>query len=130
MEHFNELYVVMEFAQLDLSKMCKSGVYLEHDHIQLLTYNILCAVKYLHSAGILHRDIKPGNILLNDDCEAKICDFGLARSIYSSNTSRHNRILSSGNGLSSISMFANPFIESYSMQPASINTETTKTHKR
>ncbi|CAG0922474.1 unnamed protein product [Notodromas monacha] len=36
-------------------------------------------MKYLHSASILHRDIKPGNLLVNSDCVLKICDFGLAR---------------------------------------------------
>lgn len=36
-------------------------------------------MKYLHSAGILHRDIKPGNLLVNSNCLLKICDFGLAR---------------------------------------------------
>lgn len=36
---------------------------------------------YIHSAEILHRDLKPANILLNEDCEVKICDFGLARSV-------------------------------------------------
>jgi len=44
-------------------------------------YNLLCAVKYLHSANVLHRDLKPANVLVNEDCSVKICDFGLARSI-------------------------------------------------
>ncbi|EEB99906.1 hypothetical protein MPER_00288, partial [Moniliophthora perniciosa FA553] len=34
---------------------------------------------YIHSANVLHRDLKPGNLLVNADCELKICDFGLAR---------------------------------------------------
>lgn len=36
-------------------------------------------LKYLHSAGVIHRDLKPSNILVNENCDLKICDFGLAR---------------------------------------------------
>ena len=54
---------------------------MELKHIQLVVYNLLCAMKYIHSANVMHRDIKPGNILLNEDCSVKVCDFGLARPI-------------------------------------------------
>ncbi|MBZ6376142.1 MAG: protein kinase [Kocuria palustris] len=36
-------------------------------------------MKYVHSAGVVHRDLKPSNILINENCDLKICDFGLAR---------------------------------------------------
>ena len=43
---------------------------------------MLRGVLYLHSANIMHRDIKPSNILMNMNCDLKICDFGLSRGIY------------------------------------------------
>lgn len=80
-EHFETLYVVLELAESDLKKVIKSAIHLQLKHIQLVVYNLLCAVKYLHTANVLHRDLKPANILVNEDCSVKICDFGLARSI-------------------------------------------------
>ena len=47
----------------------------------MIIYNLLCGVKYMHSAKVIHRDIKPANILINEDCTIKICDFGLSRSL-------------------------------------------------
>ncbi|CAI5509527.1 unnamed protein product [Closterium sp. Naga37s-1] len=43
-------------------------------------YQLLRGLKYVHSAKVLHRDLKPSNLLLNANCDLKICDFGLARS--------------------------------------------------
>ncbi|CAI2361708.1 unnamed protein product [Moneuplotes crassus] len=78
---FNSINIVLEFADSDLKKLCKSNLKLEEIHIKTLMYNIMCSLKYLHSASILHRDIKPGNILVNEDCSIRLCDFGLARSV-------------------------------------------------
>ena len=81
LETFTTLYVVLELAESDLKKVIKSAIHLTLKHIQLVVYNLICAVRYLHSANVLHRDLKPANILVNEDCSVKICDFGLARSI-------------------------------------------------
>jgi len=54
---------------------------LTDDHVQFFIYQILCALKYMHSVGVVHRDLKPSNVLLNADCTLKLCDFGLARGV-------------------------------------------------
>lgn len=46
---------------------------------QYFLYQLLRGLKYVHSANVLHRDLKPSNLLLNANCDLKICDFGLAR---------------------------------------------------
>lgn len=40
---------------------------------------MLKGLKYMHLAGIYHRDLKPKNLLVNSNCDLKICDFGLAK---------------------------------------------------
>lgn len=72
-------YVITELLQSDLHKIIVSPQHLSADHIKVFLYQILRGLKYLHSARILHRDIKPGNLLVNSNCVLKICDFGLAR---------------------------------------------------
>ncbi|XP_058245956.1 mitogen-activated protein kinase 13 [Hemibagrus wyckioides] len=76
LETFQDFYLVMPYMYTDLSKV--RGV-LTEDRVQFLVYQMLCGLKYIHSAGIIHRDLKPGNLAVNQDCELKILDFGLAR---------------------------------------------------
>lgn len=47
--------------------------------LQYFLYQILRGLKFIHSANVIHRDLKPSNLLLNANCDLKICDFGLAR---------------------------------------------------
>jgi serine/threonine protein kinase len=54
---------------------------LSDDHAQYFIYQNLRALKALHSADVIHRDLKPSNLLLNANCDLKVCDFGLARSV-------------------------------------------------
>jgi len=46
-----------------------------------ILYNSLCAIAFLHESNVVHRDLKPANILVNSDCNAKIGDFGLSRTL-------------------------------------------------
>ena len=57
------------------------GTQIEEDHILKILYNMICAVAFIHSTNIIHRDLKPANILIDSDCNVKICDFGLSRTL-------------------------------------------------
>lgn len=70
----------MSFIDQDLNKVLKVKNFSE-EHMTIILYNLLCALHFLHSANIMHRDIKPGNILVTKDCQIKICDFGLSQTI-------------------------------------------------
>ncbi|KAL4164868.1 hypothetical protein KRP22_003609 [Phytophthora ramorum] len=76
---FTDLYLVFDFVDTDLHKLIMSPQYLTIRHIQVFLYQLLCGLKYVHSANVIHRDMKPANILLNEDCTLMICDFGLSR---------------------------------------------------
>lgn len=74
-----------DYVEHDLNKLFneKAGG-LSEDRAITLVYNILLSLKFIHSAGVLHRDLKPANVLVNAECQVKLCDFGLARTLPSS----------------------------------------------
>ncbi|CAL1699833.1 unnamed protein product [Somion occarium] len=79
LDDFKEVYLVQELMETDLHRVIRTQV-LSDDHCQYFIYQTLRALKALHSADVLHRDLKPSNLLLNANCDLKLCDFGLARS--------------------------------------------------
>ncbi|PWZ01542.1 Pkinase-domain-containing protein [Testicularia cyperi] len=79
-ESFTEVYLVQELMETDLHRVIRTQV-LSDDHCQYFTYQTLRALKPMHCADVIHRDLKPSNILLNANCDLKVCDFGLARSV-------------------------------------------------
>ncbi len=80
---FVSICLVLDLGEVSLKKLLKSARYLQPAQVQTLMYQILVSLKYMHSAGVIHRDLKPGNVLLYPDCTLKLCDFGLARCISS-----------------------------------------------
>lgn len=65
--------------ETDLASILKSPQPLSDDHCKFFLYQILRGIKYVHSAEVVHRDLKPRNLLVNSNCDLKICDYGLAR---------------------------------------------------
>ncbi|MFS7964833.1 putative mitogen-activated protein kinase CMGC-MAPK family [Helianthus anomalus] len=76
---FSDVYIATELMDTDLHQIIRSNQTLSEEHCQYFLYQLLRGLKYIHSAKVIHRDLKPSNLLLNANCDLKICDFGLAR---------------------------------------------------
>jgi cyclin-dependent kinase 1 len=80
--HENKLYLIFEYLEIDLRKYLSSLSHdeiLESDLIKSFLYQLLDGIAYCHSMKILHRDLKPQNVLLDQSGRLKLADFGLSR---------------------------------------------------
>eukprot|EP00727_Mastigamoeba_balamuthi_P002557 m51a1_g12299 putative protein serine threonine kinase (1342) ;mRNA; r:326891-332659 len=94
--HFESasLFLFLEYAECgSLMKFRKQVGKLSEEVIALFVEDILCALSYLHSNGIAHRDLKATNVLLTRDGTAKLADFGVAAVI--SDTDKHFTLVGS-----------------------------------
>uniref|UniRef100_A0A7S0RHL1 Mitogen-activated protein kinase n=1 Tax=Pyramimonas obovata TaxID=1411642 RepID=A0A7S0RHL1_9CHLO len=79
-ENDRDIYLIFEFMETDLHAVIRANI-LEEIHKQYTMYQLFKCLKFMHSAELLHRDVKPSNLLLNSECQVKLADFGLARSV-------------------------------------------------
>ncbi|RAL46323.1 hypothetical protein DM860_015316 [Cuscuta australis] len=80
-----EFCVVTEFAQGELFEIIEDDKCLPEEQVQAIAKQLVRALHYLHSNRIIHRDMKPQNILIGAGSIVKLCDFGFARAM-STNT--------------------------------------------
>jgi len=75
-----KLTLVFEYLDQDLKKFLdQEGSKLEPHKMKSLLYQLLLGVAFCHDRRVLHRDLKPQNLLINKDLDLKLADFGLAR---------------------------------------------------
>ena len=79
-ENDTDIYLVFECLETDVHAVIRAGILMDV-HQRFIFWQLLCALKYCHSAGLVHRDLKPSNLLILSDSTIKLCDFGLSRVI-------------------------------------------------
>jgi len=71
----------MEYLDADLDLVLRHNLDVNEKIVIKILYNLLASLSYLHILNVVHRDIKPANILIDPNCNIKICDFGLSRTL-------------------------------------------------
>jgi serine/threonine protein kinase len=93
-------FIAMEYVEgKNLKQLLKDKVSLSYDRIAEIVTNVGDALDYAHRRGIVHRDVKPANIILTNDGTVKITDFGIAK-INSSSLTATGQFLGTPNYMS------------------------------
>jgi mitogen-activated protein kinase 1/3 len=86
-DNFSEACLIQEYMPQNLTQVIDKFELTELQ-ISYLTHQMLLGLQAIHCADIIHRDVKPDNLLVGPNCELKICDFGLARAQSTSGTGK------------------------------------------
>ena len=74
-----ELFIVTQLLDTDLHRVIVSSQDITEAHIKHLCFQLLRGLRFAHARGVIHRDVKPANLLVSRACDLVIADFGLAR---------------------------------------------------
>jgi len=86
-EEYDMAYMAMEFLKgKDLSEYCSKNKLLQPKQVLKVVLSVAEALDYAHRNGVVHRDIKPDNIILLQNNRVKVADFGIARVMTASKT--------------------------------------------
>ena len=77
----NSICFVIEYVDTDIDTLLRNKIIVTENVVLKIIYSSLCSLSFLHEANVLHRDIKSANLLIFSDCNTKICDFGLSRTL-------------------------------------------------
>ena len=85
--HTHDLYLATQLLTADLGtevldRNGRTNSYLSMEHIEFITFQLFAGLKFLHSCGIVHRDLSPRNIFVDLKCNVVIGDFGLAHPLF------------------------------------------------
>lgn len=81
-EKFFNIWLVTDLMDFDFNKVIRMGrPEVTEDQIQYIMYQVFLGLYVLHHNNIVHRNLNPQNILLNENCDLKICDFGFRREV-------------------------------------------------
>ncbi|KAF9882924.1 MAPK protein hog1 [Aspergillus nanangensis] len=84
-----DIYFITDLLVTDLDRLMKAK-HLEPDLTRYIVYQILRGLKYIHSAGVVHGDLRPSKLLLNKDCDLKIYGFDLVGDQWPQTTDYHS----------------------------------------
>jgi eukaryotic-like serine/threonine-protein kinase len=86
-EDYELTYMAMEFLEGDnLQRYCRKGALLPLRKVLYVVAETASALDYAHTQGVIHRDVKPANVMLLRDGHVKVTDFGIAKAVSSSQT--------------------------------------------
>ena len=74
----SEVYLALEWLEGDLHSLIHSSRPLPDEHIQRIVHQMLRGLKAIHAANVVHKDLKPSNLLVSATCDLRICNFSAA----------------------------------------------------